>query len=353
MPKLLFCLKRREDYSSILHSAPSMSTGLYNSASFLNDELNSIGFNSNIEVVCDNNDIDAIVTKHRPSIVFIEALWVVPSKFSILQKLHPNVTWVIRIHSEMPFMAGEGMAMDWIADYSTMKNVIIACNAPRMYAEIQEFLRIRNLWDKKTTDRKVIYLPNYYPQTYIYKEFNKEKDTIDISCFGAVRPLKNHLLQAHAALQFADSIGKKLNFHVNAGRIEMKGESVVNNLKGMFEQLSDGEHKLVNHNWVPRDDFLQICSDIDIGMQVSFSETFNIVAADHISQGVPIVGSKEIPWIIGSANPTSVKDMVRNLEIVYHFPQVTTWLNKRSLTHYTNKTMKVWTKYLKSYETQS
>ena len=102
--------------------------------------LREIGFDSTLEVAIDNNCIDRLVTKHKPTHVIIEALWVVPSKFTVLQKLHPNVKWIIRIHSEMPFMAGEGMAMDWIGDYAKFKNIIIACNAPRMLDEIETFL---------------------------------------------------------------------------------------------------------------------------------------------------------------------------------------------------------------------
>ena len=111
MAKVLFILKRREDYNSVIHSHVGLSTGLYNSASFMNDMLNENGVQSKLVVVPDNNSIDREVTLYRPSHVIIEALWVVPQKFAILQKLHPEVKWIIRLHSEMPFMAGEGNAM--------------------------------------------------------------------------------------------------------------------------------------------------------------------------------------------------------------------------------------------------
>jgi hypothetical protein len=143
--------------------------------------------------------------------VIIEALWVVPSKFSILQKLHPTVTWIIRLHSEMPFMAGEGNAMDWLGDYSRFRNIVIAVNAPRMLRETRLYLQHLNQWDTATTEQKVIYLPNYYPQQYQRKPFDRNKQHVDIACFGAVRPLKNHLLQAFGAIEFAESIGKKLH----------------------------------------------------------------------------------------------------------------------------------------------
>ena len=347
--KVLFILKRREDYNAVLHSNIGLSTGLYNSASFMNDLLVSQGIDSKLVVVADNNCIDREVSAFQPTHVIIEALWVVPQKFTVLQRLHPNVKWIIRVHSEMPFMAGEGMAMDWLGDYSLFKNIVIAMNAPRMYNEVLMYLKLKNNWDDKTANKHVIYLPNYYPQTYESKKFNKNKEYIDIGCFGAVRPLKNHLVQAFAAIEFAESIGKKLRFHINAGRIEMQGQPALNNLKGLFEQLADTGHQLINHTWVPRLEFLNVCRQMDIGLQVSFSETFNIVGADLISQGVPIVGSKEIPWAVDSccADPTSSTAIIKKLTSAYNWPWINVKTNQISLTHYTNNTDKIWNKYFR------
>ena len=347
MKKVLFILKRREDFNAVVHSHIGLSTGLYNSASFVNNMMVAQGIDSVLDIAIDNNCIDRLVQKHKPTHVIIEALWVVPQKFSILQKLHPNVTWIIRLHSDMPFMAGEGMAMDWLGDYSGFKNIVISCNAPRMLRETRLYLQHKNQWDDATTLRKVIYLPNYYPQNYEHKPFDKNKTWVDVGCFGAVRPLKNHLLQAFGAIEFADKIGKQLRFHVNAGRIEMQGGPALANLKGLFQQISDRGHQMINHTWAPREEFLKICAQMDIGLQVSFSETFNIVGADIISQGVPIVGSTEIPWAVTgfTADPTNSEDIARKLEWAYRFPQVNVKTNQWSLTSYTNKTASIWAKY--------
>jgi len=347
MSRVLFILKRREDYNAVVHSHLGLSTGLFNSASFVKDMLLEAGIESKMAVVADNNCIDREVTQYRPTHVIIEALWVVPSKFAVLQKLHPRVKWIIRLHSEMPFMAGEGMAMDWLGDYSDFKNIIIGVNAPRMMREVKKYLQIRNNWILDEVENRVVYLPNYYPQDYSSKKLDKKKDTIDIACFGAIRPLKNHMVQAVAAIDFADQLGKKLRFHVNAGRIEMQGQPTMNNLLGLFEQLSNTGHCLINHQWAPREDFLKICATMDIGMQCNFSETFNIVSADLISQGVPILGCSEIPWAVHSccANPTDSADIVKKLKTVYKFPWLNVKANQLSLTAYTNKTFKVWNKY--------
>ena len=133
MTRILFILKRREDYNAEKHSHIGLSTGLYNSANFMNEMLQKAGVESKLVVVIDNNCIDREVNLYNPTHVIIEALWVVPTKFSVLCKLHPNVKWIIRLHSEVPFLANEGIAFDWIADYARFKNVFIAANSRGCY----------------------------------------------------------------------------------------------------------------------------------------------------------------------------------------------------------------------------
>ena len=347
MKNILFILKRREDYNHNVHNTMGLSTGLYNSAKFVNDMFNSVNISSVLEVVIDNNDIDRVVTINNPTHVIIEALWVVPSKFAILSKLHPNVKWIIRLHSELPFLASEGMAMDWIGDYADYPNIIIAANSPQMKKDIQTFLRISKNMTHKEIKEKVIYLPNYYPTQYNTKVFDKDKEYIDISCFGATRQLKNHLVQAIAAIKFADKINKKLRFHINSDIFNPRDMAVLHNLEGLFEHLVDSGHQLIQHQWMPRNEFLKLCSTMDIGLQCSFSETFNIVSADLVSRGVPILGSYEIPWSskLFSTNFLKVDEIVDMLRLTYLFPTLNVKLNQYKLTRYTTKTQKIWVNY--------
>jgi hypothetical protein len=313
----------------------------------MNEMLIENGITSNIEVAIDNNCIDRLVTKHRPTHVIIEALWVVPDKFAVLSKLHPNVEWIIRLHSEVPFISMEGMAMGWIHDYLKYPNMKIGINAPRMMESARAYLK--NSYDDTFVDSLLIYLPNYYPLPKTRKKINFDKPELNISCFGAVRPLKNHLIQAISAVEFGNKVDRTINFHINGNRIEQKADPILRNLEEMFERLSrvGRKHKLVKHNWAPRDEFLKICQDMDIGMQVSFSETFNIVAADLIGQGVPVVGTKEIPWLaaISEAQATETDSIIDGLNRAYHAPELNVMLNRRNLKKYSVRSEKCWTKY--------
>jgi len=284
--KILFVVKKRTlpHYDQI---GKTVSTGLKNSAGFVVQMLNSLGdFDAKLVEVNDNNDIDRQVNLFKPDVVVIEALWVVPEKFDVLKKLHPEVKWVIRLHSDTPFLANEGVALEWIQNCARVDNVWIAANSFRIFKELQHIIGHHN----------VILLPNFYPlNKYHGPNYKKEPGIIDISCFGAIRPMKNHLIQAMAAMRFADSKRMKLRFHINGNRCEGHGDPVLRNLRALFQTST--KHELVEHPWLDHLDFLDLISTMDISMQVSMSETFNIVSCDAVSCGVPVVVSPEIDWV--------------------------------------------------------
>jgi len=347
MVKILFILKKREDTDNA-GNKKLIQTGLFNSSTYLNEILNKMNIESVVDIAIDNNCIDRIVTKHRPTHVIIEALWVVPTKFVILCQLHPTVKWIIRFHSDMPFIACEGTAMSWICKYSLFKNIIIGINSPRLLREIRTIIKIKNKISDSDIEEKVIYLPNYYPlEDFKNKIVDKTNDVINICCFGAIRPLKNQLIQAFSAVEFARKINKKLRYHINATRIETNGSPVYHNIKGLFTEL-DSDYELVEHSWYDKEEFLKVCSEMDIGLQVSFSETFNIVGCDILSQGVPIICSYDIPWSnndIYNANPTDSIDITKKLLLTYENPEDNVRINRESLYQYIDTTKKVWCDY--------
>jgi hypothetical protein len=271
--------------------------------------LDRLGLDSKVVDVVDNNCINREVCLYRPTHVFIEALWVVPSKIEQLAKLHPDVKWIIRIHSNTPFIANEGVAIDWILGYLAIDspNVIIAPNSKNFLGDLISI---------GASKSKVNYLPNYYEFRKHSNKLNNLKDSVHIGCFGAIRPLKNQLIQAIAAINFANTINKDLYFHINSSRVEQSGNNVLKNLRALFE---NGRHKLVEHNWLKHDDFLVLVGNMDINMQVSLTETFNITVADSVNELVPVVVSKEVDWIDSRfhADPTSSIDIFGRLLLIW------------------------------------
>jgi len=314
--------------------------------------LNDEGIEAKLVHVFDNNHIDREVTKFRPTHVIVEAYWVIPEKFEVLTKLHPKVRWMVRNHSKSEFLANEGIAFGWTIDYLS-RGITVACNSKDAANDIQNLARAAKV------PGSVVYLPNYYPleedgpffdwRRDVLNKFSKFR-TVDIGCFGAIRPLKNHVNQALAAIDFAEDVNAKLRFHINSTRVEGNASPILNNLRGIFARL-DGQHTLVEHQWMDHGDFLDLLPKMEIVTQVTFSETFNIVAADAVSQGVNVVGSPEIPWLPEDlqAVPNSVESISRHYRKVWKdLPNgVFTAKARKGLCSYSKQSKYVWVNMFK------
>lgn len=340
---VLFILKHRQ--SSGGYGYNSFSSGLHNSARFVNEMLNANGIESHLVIVRDNNDIDREVTKYKPTHVIVEALWVVPEKFAVLQKLHPSVKWIVRGHSEIPFLANEGIAVEWIKEYVTYKNVYVASNSPSSVNDIKKIIFAVD----PVLQSKVIYLPNWYPvpENLCLTKTDK-KDSINIGCFGAIRPLKNQLIQALAAVDYGRQSGQEVIFHINGTRREQYGDTVLKNIRALFQGT---KYKLVEHPWMTHGGFLKVLKQMDVSMCVSFSESFCIVAADTVISGVPLVCSKEVNWSSPQSQvfPTSSDDITKAIfAVTGNKKNSILSANFLSLKSFINKSQGIWLRYLRS-----
>ena len=338
--KILFvCKKRNNSYDPT-----GISYGLLNSCRFVGEAMESEFpdvFTYDIVVVTDNNDIEREVVRHKPTHVIIEALWVVPSKFEILLPKYKHISWTVRLHSKAPFIANEGIAFEWMHAYARLsldhKNFGMSVNDKSFSKDMTDLF-----------DQNVAWLPNVYnpaPCGHPRKELT-DKNIIDIGCFGAIRPLKNHLELAIAAITYADACDLTLRFHINSERVEQKGEPILKNIRSLF---AGTKHELVEHPWYNHHDFLKVVRTMDLGMQISFSETFNSVAADFVNNDVPVIVSDEIGWAsrLYQVSPTDTKKIIRKIKFAHNFNGLGVhYLNKMGLNSYNKKAIEGWLEYL-------
>jgi len=341
MVKLLFVCKDRNHYGTPYSVEGSY--GLINSCKFVGRELKEC-FPNDIEYevvsVFDANKIDREVWLYKPDYVFIQALWVTADKMEVLIKKYPQVNWVVRIHSKAPFLANEGIAMDWINKYVKLTkkydNFEIAPNDASFCRDLEPAYGI-----------DFVYLPNIYKvgTSFNFPSFNNSKE-LNIGCFGAIRPMKNQFQQAIAAINYANECGKRLRFHMNGSRTEQKGENVLKNIKALFEGTG---HELVLHPWYNHSDFLNVVKTMDLGLQVSLSESFNIVSADFVAQDIPVVVSYDITWAncLFKANPNSVDDIVDKMKRALRWRRFNLqYLNKLGLKNHNSWAFTAWVNYL-------
>lgn len=328
-PKLLFICKRRID-------SYGNSFGLVNSATFVSNFLATYGVDTKVIMAEDGNSVDREVTNYNPTHVFIEAMWVTASKFAELLSLrrHKKRKWVVRIHSKIPFIANEGIAFPWLNEYKGImgryENLSVAPNSQEFHDDLVSVLGLRS-----------VFLPNiYFPPRYDLPEVKRETEIIDIGCFGAIRPMKNQLIQAVAAIKFADHIGKKVRFHINGNRQEQHGDQVLKNIQALFAGAVAAGHnvELVEHPWEGHKEFIATVRTMDLGMQVSMSESFNIVTADFVSNDVPTVVSPDVDWMpaLYRANPNSSAAIARKLDFAWtmrpwHLHNLCRWALLRSI----------------------
>jgi hypothetical protein len=348
---LFICKQRNSSWSSDYYGGsvglPTKCSGLYNSVRFIVDALNAKKVvEAKIVDVVDNNSIDREVSTFRPELVIIEGFWVVPSKFAELKKLYPHVTWMVRSHSNTEFAAVEGMIFEWIRGYLE-QGIKLAFNSEDAADDAYNWALSFN--PRLVGKNSVIYLPNIYsiPPEKKHITCLPSNGVLKIGCFGAIRPFKNHLVQALASIEVADSLEKKMEFHINGARLEMHGNPVLSNLRAVFKDHP--RHKLISHNWYNHDDFLNVVATMDLGTQVSFSETFNIVTADFVSQHVPVVVSPEIKWVnqMFAADPNDVGSVVTTMKRALSLSKVGVHkLNRRFLNNYSDKSTAIWQRTL-------
>lgn len=327
--KVLFICKDRGAYKHGKY-------GLWNSANLVIKEIGS-NFDCKLITTIDGNTIDRDVYINKPDIVILEAIWVTPEKVKELHDIYPNIIWIIRIHSKATFLANEGVAFNWIYKYKKIDNVFVSTNNEEFNNDLNSI---------NNTNKKFIYLPNIYTIEYNFnKVYNKyETNILNIGCFGALRPMKNHINQAIACIIFADKIGKKLNFHINVNS-ENNGENVIKNLRALFD---NSNHSLVEHEWMPHDEFCNLVKQMDIGIQVSLSESFNIVSADFIFATIPIVASKEIKFVNSLCKCNNeTNEIVRTLFFAYYGGYIgLNTINKVLLNSHNKKSKNIWNEFL-------
>ncbi len=158
-----------------------------------------------------------------------------------------------------------------------------------------------------------LYLPNLYDLARVARkrDTTHASRTLRIGSFGALRVLKNHTTSAAAALMLAKKRGCDLEFCISVDNDAEGGNPVLDSLRAMFDGLSWA--KLVEHQWQDWASFRQTVAGMDLCLQISMTETFNITIADAVAEGVPCVVSPAIEWApdYWKADTDRLEDVVR------------------------------------------
>jgi hypothetical protein len=334
--RVLFILKDR-----VYNNTHIKSYGLINSSLQVSNFLNSNGCESKVVTVIDGNGIDKEVYNYKPDVVVIEALWVMGDKLKELMEIkrYKNIRWVVRIHSDIGFLSSETYAIKYIKDYIEIDkpNLFIAPNNENFNKSLSEAVNYNFTW-----------LPNIIDIKHHHKIVDSDTGVIKIGCFGSLRILKNQLFQAVCAMNAADALDKVLFFHINVDTgINNEGNPVLKNLEELFR---DSKHTLIKHSWKENNEFQHLVRKMDLGLQLSYTESFNIIAADFINNDVPILVSDSISWMPDVLKTSTIDyDRVTRKIVYLYNNRGSSKLKKKlhkSLEIYNKKSENIWFNFI-------
>jgi len=265
--------------------------GLGNNALLTAKSLKSINVDCRVDGVNNAQHIAEILRKSpQATHAIVEAAFFGVEDANQLSAEFPEIEFVFRNHSQIGFLQVEPKAIEWFTSFAQLQEKTLNV---RLSGNNERFTQ---WWNTAYNQR---YLPNLYPlidrtNPKIVRHSNY-RDTLRIGAFGSLRLLKNFTTCAAAAMIIARRLDRNLELYMNAGRSENGGNVITDAVKKMLAGLPWA--KLVEVQWQDWTQFRHTVGNMDLNLQASFTETFNIVTADSIAEGVPVVGSAAIEWL--------------------------------------------------------
>ena len=223
--------------------------------------------------------------------VIISAPWIPSSELLAMANQFPETQFAVCCHSNVGFLQADRNGVKLVRELLELElgthNIHLAGNARRFCA-----------WVEAAFSAPCAYLPNLY-----YLDEHAERHhpelfhggVLRIGAFGATRPLKNLMSAAGAALQIGRELRAPLELWLSAGRAEGGGETVLAAVKEMLSDLPNVN--LMLNGWQSWPKFRKVVGHMHLLLQPSYTESFNMVTADGIAEGVPSVVSHAIDWV--------------------------------------------------------
>ena len=281
-------------YRNFRHYHGVSHIGLGVSALNISKTLNHAGIRCRVFPIAEAKDIKGVLEKNTATHVVIQAIWVPPSILGDLAGTFPDTQFSCTCHSNVGFLSAEPGAITMFKEYLNLEretvNFHAAGNSYRFCKSIEE-----------SFTEPCTYLPNMYWTHHKHGEpkrgWNDIGGTLRIGIFGAPRIQKNMLSGVMASIEIASNLGAFTEIYISSGREDggkERANAIRQGCKNLVANLPN--IKLIEVNWASWTQFLKIVGSMNLLMQMSYTESFNIVTADGCAEGVPSVVSSAITW---------------------------------------------------------
>lgn len=252
--------------------------------------LNTHGINTSIYPIVSIADLKKqIAADSTVTHVVISAPWILSGDLQALMFAFPKITFAVNCHSNTAFLQADTRGVKLLREYIDVEqgglNFHVAGNS-------KKFVR----WLRAAYQCPVAYLPNMYyldysqiPNRPIYNG-----GILRVGAFGATRPQKNLMAAAGATLELSQTMKVDTEFYVSAGRTEGGGNTILNSVREMLVGIPGITLKELG--WASWPQFRDLVRRMHVLMQVSYTESFNMITADGVAEGVPSVVSDAIEW---------------------------------------------------------
>lgn len=235
-------------------------------------------------------DLDAYL-KAYPTVthVVISAAWIPELALGNVIIAYPGIEFAANVHSNVGFLQADANGVHLLRKYVHMAREVLNF---RVGGNSLKFVD----WLSEAYTVAGIYLPNLYDldPTVMQNKPLYNGGTLRIGAFGATRPQKNFMTAAAAAISIAKELRVQVEFWMSGGRQEGGGS-----IQRAIEEMLLGQPLLSLKilNWSAWPEFLDFIETLHLMMQVSYTESFNMVTADGIARSVPSVVSEAIDWV--------------------------------------------------------
>lgn len=272
--------------------------------------------------------------------VVIAAPWIPTQTLFQLTQSNTDILFAVNCHSNVGFLQADTNGVKLVREYIELQKGTFNF---RMAGNSKKFC----LWLRQAYQTSCEYLPNMY---YLDDSVDCNKPlwnggVLRIGAFGATRPQKNIASMAGAALAISKELKADVEFYVSGGRTEGGGNTILNAVRAML--VNEPGIKLVELNWATWPQFRSLVRTMHLLLQVSYTESFNMVTADGVAEGVPSVVSDAIDWApkYWQAYADDVSDIARvGRQLIFDRSAAKDGL--RSLEQHNRDSFEIWEEYL-------
>jgi hypothetical protein len=244
----------------------------------------------------------------EPTHVVIAAPFIPTCELEVLASEWPEIVFTVVSHSNFPFLQADPHAIRLLRETARLQHMTHNVRIGGVTAKFTELAS--EIWHSD-----VALLPNLYdlgsPQT---RSPWRDGDTLRIGLFGSLRVLKNPLNAVAAAIDLSVQLKVPTELYLSCGRDDQSAESEA------IDELTAGVDgfTVIRSEWRSWPCFRELVGRMSVLLQTSFTESFNVVTADGIAEGVPSVVSDAIDWTPATwvASADDGRDIARVAEML-------------------------------------